>query len=105
MQATDWHAARQLIPQQPGVINLNAGTLSPTPLPLLEAVAELRLRQASSPSDFLWRQSPPLIQAARERLAVYLNCSMGDLLLLSNVTFAINIAVNALAEQLPAGSE
>src|SRR5438477_8987590 len=99
MQAIDWSAARRLIPQPPGAINLNAGTLSPTPLPLLDAVAELRLRQASAPSDFLWRQSPPLIQRAREKLAGYLNCSMADLLLLPNITFAISIAVNALAGQ------
>jgi isopenicillin-N epimerase len=103
--AVDWSKARQLIPQPPGIINLNAGTLSPTPLPLLEAVNQLRLRQAGNPSDFVWRHGPPMLQAARETLARYLNCSAADLLLLPNITFAMNIAVASLALQLPSGAE
>jgi isopenicillin-N epimerase len=87
----DWSATRKMVPQVPGKTNFNAGTLSPTPLPVLEAVARLRECQAAAPSDFHWRQLPPLLTAARERLAGYLHCDPLDLLLLPNVTYAVNI--------------
>src|SRR4051812_11586188 len=98
-----WHARRELIAREPGTINLNAGTLSPTPLPILDAVTELRRRQAANPSDFVWRQAPPMIQAARAALAECLNCPAAELVMLPNITFGMNIVVTSLADQLPAG--
>ena len=99
----DWDAARRLVPQRPDKVNLNAGTLSPTPAPVLDAVTRLRAAQAAAPSDFAWRQAPGLLQRARLRLATYLGCRTQDLLLLPNVTYAINIVANSL--RLPPGSE
>lgn len=101
--STFWSEKRKLVPQPDGRINLNAGTLSPTPYPVLDAVSALRREQASSPSDFVWRRAGPLLEEARWRLAAYIGCAPPDLLLLPNVTFAINILANSL--QLPAGSE
>lgn len=91
------------IPLPQGKTNLNAGTLSPTPLPVLRRAEELRLRAATNPSDFCWRQIPGLVQASRKALAGYLNCRPDELLLIPNVTFAINLVVSSL--QLPAGTE
>src|SRR4051794_4193728 len=101
----DWPALRELIARQPKTINLNAGTVSPTPLSILEAVTELRRRQAGNPSDFIWRQAPPLTRAGRAALAEYLNCLPAQLVLLPNITFAMNIIVSSLGPQLPTGSE
>jgi isopenicillin-N epimerase len=84
-------------------INLNAGTLYPTPGPVLDAVTALRREQAEQPSDFQWRRGPALINTARAALAGYLRCDARDLLLLPNVTYAINTVVTSL--DLPAGSE
>src|SRR5947207_7946855 len=98
-----WQARREQIALTPGTINLNAGTLSPTPLPVLEKMFALRRQMARNPSDFLWRQTPPHITRARGALAKYLNCSPADLLLLPNITFALNIVTTSL--RLPAGSE
>src|SRR5690349_15825719 len=98
-----WLEARKHVSLTPGTINLNAGTLSPTPIPVLEAVTALRQRLAANPSDFLWRQTPPLIDAARRRLAEYLRCDPGDLLLLPNITLGINIIAQSL--RLEPGSE
>ena len=98
-----WSAKRRTLFPNPTSINLNAGTLSPTPLPILEAIVRLRTRQAADPSDFLWRQSEAFLEPARTRLAEFLNASAVDLLLLPNVTHAINLAVASL--QLPSGSE
>lgn len=85
------------------ITNLNAGTLSPTALPVLKRCDALRRMQAENPSDFFWRQTKPLIDASRESLAGYLNCLPRDLILLPNVTNALNIAIASL--DLPAGSE
>lgn len=84
-------------------INLNAGTLHPTPLPVLQAAESLRRRMATRPSDFMWREGPARLEASRRALAGYLRADPGRLLLLPNVTFAMNLAVSSL--ELPAGSE
>src|SRR5688500_13410922 len=98
-----WQAKRGLVALPAGKVNLNAGTLSPTPLPVLAAVNRLRGQMARDPSDFLWRRTGPLIERARERVARYVNCDARDLLLLPNATYAINVVVNAL--RLPRGAE
>ncbi|CAN5680796.1 aminotransferase class V-fold PLP-dependent enzyme [soil metagenome] len=100
---TFWAERRREMILDPNSINLNAGTLSPVPIPVFEAVTDLRRRQAAAPSDFCWRQTPPLINRARTSLANYLHCRQADLLLLPNVTHAINILTRSL--NLPAGSE
>ncbi len=60
-----WNAQRKRIFLPIDSINLNAGTLSPTPIPVMAELERLRHRQASAPSDFLWRQSEPLLTCAR----------------------------------------
>lgn len=84
-------------------INLNAGTLYPTPRPILDAVARVRRQLADQPSDFQWRTGPAHLARSRAALARYLNTDPANLLLLPNVTFALNAAINSL--DLPAGSE
>ena len=96
MPAMDWQAFRNLIPQRPGQINLNAGTLSPTPRPVMEATARLREEMAVNGTYFFWHQLPPLLEESRRRLASFLNVDGRRLLLLPNVTFAMNLAINAL---------
>jgi isopenicillin-N epimerase len=86
-----------------GKVNLNAGTLSPTPLPVQRRLDELRRMMMSDPSDFCWRKTPPLLQASRQALADFLGCQADELLLLPNVTFAINLVVSSLT--LPRGTE
>jgi isopenicillin-N epimerase len=98
-----WAARRAEMILDPGSMNLNAGTLSPVPVPVFDAVTDLRRRQAAAPSDFCWRQTPPLIARARTSLANHLHCREADLLLLPNVTHAINIITRSI--QLPRGSE
>ena len=91
------------IPVPVGKVNLNAGTLSPTPGPVMERVGELRGMMAGNPSDFCWRQIPHLIERSRAALAGYLGCGAGELVLVPNVTYAMNLVVASL--ELPAGAE
>ncbi len=74
-----------------GVLQLNAGTLSPTPKPVFDAVVRLRRLQAEGPTDFLSRRTPVLIQRSRSALAAFLRVDPADLLLIPNVTLAINV--------------
>lgn len=92
----DWAAFRSLVPSLPGRINLNAGTLSPTPRPVVEAVESMRASMHANGTEFVVDMLPPLVQASRQRLADYLNCDAAGLLLLPNVTFAMNIAIDSL---------
>jgi len=98
-----WAIQRERIGGDAGVINFNTGTCGPVPRAVQQLTAELRDRQSNSPSDFFWRQLPPRLVYARRRLAEYLNVDQQDLLLLSNVTIALNMAVAAL--DFPPGSE
>jgi isopenicillin-N epimerase len=91
------------IPLPTGKINLNAGTLSPTPEPVMERAGELRRMMAGNPSDFCWRQIPHLIETSRAALAGYLGCAAGELVLVPNVTYAMNLVVASL--ELPEGAE
>ena len=91
-----WLAMRQLIARDADSINFNAGTLSPTPLPVFDAVTALRRQLAASPSDFLWRQAGRLLERSRERLGQYLNCPPANLLLVPNATFGMNLIVPSL---------
>ncbi len=99
----DWAAFRSLVPSLPGRINLNAGTLSPTPMPVVEAVEALRRLMHANGTEFFVSLLPPMVQESRRRLAEYLNCDMQGLLLLPNVTFAMNIAIDSMP--LKAGDE
>ena len=100
-----WRSKRELVALPAEKVNLNAGTLSPTPLPVLATVNRLRGQMARDPSDFLWRKTGPLIERARQRVAAYVNCDARDLLLLPNATYAINVVVNSLQSRLPRGAE
>jgi isopenicillin-N epimerase len=86
-----WDARRRLVLLTPGAAQINAGTLSPTPRPVFDAVTRLRRLQAEGPTDFIARQGPVLIQRSRARLAAFLRADPADLLLLPNVTHAINV--------------
>ena len=92
----DWQRFRDLMPARPGQINLNAGTLSPTPRPVAEATNALRDEMACNGTYFFWEQLPPLLVESRRRLAAFLNVGPERLLLLANVTFAMNLATAAL---------
>lgn len=99
----DWAAAREQLVLDPKKINLNAGTLSPTPRPVLQRVSQLREQMSLNPSDFCWRQLPVLIEPARAALAKFLNVPTHELLLLENPTIAANTVIDSL--ELPPGTQ
>lgn len=94
--STDWAAHRALLLPSPDRINLNAGTLSPTPRPVIEAAERYRALMHARPTEFFVELLPPLLIESRRRLAEYLNCDTAGLLLLPNVTFAMDTAIESL---------
>lgn len=87
----------------PAVVQLNAGTCSPTPRMVFDHVTELRRQQAESPTEFQWRGAWGLLNKSREALGAYVNADPRDLALVENVTVAINIVAQSL--RLPPGSQ
>lgn len=87
---------RWMFPVPAGEIHLNAGTLSPTPRPIFDAVNLLRLEQATTPSEFFFVRMNELLGTARTALARFLHCPASHLFLQPNVTTAINLAMQSI---------
>lgn len=79
-----------------GTILLNAGTMSPTPRPVMTAAARIREEQASNPHRFFFERHGVYITRARAALARALRVEKNDLFLLPNVTIALNFAIHAI---------
>lgn len=87
---------KKLVRLEDQTTELNAGTCSPTPLPVLEAVERLRRRQATAPSDFYYNRAGPLLHRSRVAFADHLHVDWRGLFLLPNVTMALNTAVGSI---------
>src|SRR5438105_8709729 len=97
----DWSAARAAMLLDATVANLNTGSFGPLPRVVFERVTELRHRLAEEPMDFLLRQLPGLLWAARRRLAEFVGTDPRRLLFTANVTAAINIVASGLQLTAP----
>lgn len=92
----DWTAARAQMMLEPEITNLNTGSFGPTPRPVFDRVTELRRHQAAAPWDFMFRQIPPLLWRARERLAEFLGTRPTQLVFCQNVSSAVNMVASGL---------
>jgi isopenicillin-N epimerase len=92
-----WIARRQNLLLAPDVVQLNAGTCSPTPRPVFDRVSALRRRQAESPTEFQWRDTWPLLAESRAALGAYVGAEARDIALVENVTVALNIVAKSLS--------
>jgi isopenicillin-N epimerase len=96
MPSTFWSAARARMMLDPTVANLNTGSFGPLPRPVFDRVTELRRRLAEEPMDFLLRELPPLLWAAREALAGFIGGDPRRLVFTANVTAAVNLVASSL---------
>src|SRR5207253_10585422 len=86
-----WTAARDRMLLDPTVANLNTGSFGPLSRDVFEQVTELRMRLAAEPMDFYVRQLPPMLCAARGRLADFLHVDPRRVLFTANVSVSINL--------------
>lgn len=80
----------------PSVAFLNHGSFGATPRAVLEAQAEWRARMERQPVQFLWRDLPELIDAARVDLANFLKAEPDNLVFVANATAGVNAVVRSL---------
>ncbi len=99
-----WDTWRAQIGLDPNSINLNNGSFAPTPIPIRAAQAEYRKKLEEAPSNFFWREVAEPLDRSRHALAEYLHADPARLILITNTTFGINLAVKSLGD-LKAGSE
>lgn len=103
MPENDWTEARGQVLLDPSAVNLNAGSGGPLPRPVFDRVSGFRTHLAAAPMEFLLRQVPALLWAARERLARFLGDDPHRLVFTTNATGAINLVASSL--RLPAPGE
>lgn len=97
----DWGNARGLMLLDPTVAYLNAGAAGPLPRAVFDTVTGYRRHLAAEPIDFQLRRVPPLLWAARERLARYVGGDPCRLVFTTNVTGAVNLVASGLSLASP----
>jgi isopenicillin-N epimerase len=81
----------------PKVTFLNHGSFGACPRTVLDAQTALRARMEAEPVRFFLRDGPPLLDAARERIAAFVGARPEDLVFVRNATQAVSTIVASLA--------
>jgi isopenicillin-N epimerase len=80
----------------PEVAYLNHGAFGACPTLVLELQAQLRARLEAGPVHFMMRDLEPLLDKAREQLAVFLDADADDLAFVPNATTGVNTVLRSL---------
>jgi isopenicillin-N epimerase len=80
----------------PEVTYLNHGSFGACPAAVLERQAELRLALEREPVDFLDRDLPGRLEAARTALAAFVHADPADLAFVPNATTGVNAVLRSL---------
>jgi isopenicillin-N epimerase len=83
----------------PDVVFLNHGSFGACPRPVFDAYQRWQLELERQPVEFLSRRQKPLLDEARAALATYLHATRDDVVLLPNVTTALNVVARSLPLQ------
>jgi isopenicillin-N epimerase len=89
---------RELFLLDPDTIYLNHGSFGATPRPVFEAYQRWQRELELQPTAY-FRRAPERLHAARQALGDLVGASASDLLLVTNITVAINIVARSLALQ------
>ncbi len=98
-----WRERRADVALKPDVINLNAGTCSPTLRPVLDEVLRMTAEEAQDPVEFGFRWAPVRMESERRTLAAFIGAAPENLLLVNNATYAVNSVARSI--ELEAGDE
>src|SRR5690242_5774441 len=83
-------------PLDPAITFLNHGSFGSCPRPVLEAQRRWRDRLEAQPVQFLARDLPGLLAAARASLGSFVGADPDDLAFVTNATGAVNAVVRSL---------
>lgn len=89
-------AYRSLWSLDPAIAYLNHGSYGACPIAVLEKQAALRARMEREPVDFLLRDLPGLLDAAREETARFVGSRPEDLVFVPNATTGVNAVLKSL---------
>jgi isopenicillin-N epimerase len=92
-------ALREEFLLDPNVVFLNHGSFGACPRPVFEEYQRWQLELERQPVEFLSRRQQDLLFTARQTLARYLHAPTDDLVLLPNVTTALNVVARSLPLQ------
>jgi isopenicillin-N epimerase len=94
---------RQHFQLDPGVTFLNHGSFGATPMPVFEVYQAWQRELEREPVAFVGRRQEALLDAARVRIATYLNAAPEALSFVVNATSGLNVVARSL--QLQPGDE
>jgi isopenicillin-N epimerase len=83
----------------PDVVFLNHGSFGACPRPVFDEYQKWQRELERQPVEFLGRRQRDLLTHARQQLAAYLRAQTDDLVLVPNVTTALNIVARSLPLQ------
>lgn len=98
-----WNQVRQAFSAEPGIINLNSGGVSPSPIPVQEAMTRYLAYSNTSPSYSMWQILEPQREQVRERMAREWDVDAEEIALVRNASEGLQIC--QLGIDLEAGDE
>ena len=87
---------RDMFLLRPEVVFLNHGSFGACPRPVFAHYQELQREIEAQPVQFLWREFPDRMAAARAALAAYVGAQPDDLVFVPNATTGLNIVARSL---------
>jgi isopenicillin-N epimerase len=89
-------ALREHFLLDPGIVFLNHGSFGATPKPVFDRYQAWQRELEREPVNFVARRQEPLLDAARGRIATFLNAGADDLTFVTNATSGLNIVARSL---------
>lgn len=98
-----WTQVRQAFNAEPGIINLNSGGVSPSPIPVQEAMKRYLDYSNTSPTYAMWQILEPQREQVRQRMASEWDVDAEEIALVRNASEGLQIC--QLGFDLEAGDE